>query len=666
MKLNYRKDIDGLRAIAIIGVLIFHTDLSLLRGGFVGVDVFFVISGYLIGSILLRELESTGRVDFASFWARRTRRLLPMALVVIGITLLVAYFTMSQLYLNSVAKDAVWGALYVINWTKLASSIQYFDDLGASGPLMHYWSLAIEEQFYLLMTIVFLSAIYWKSFFSKEVDSCPVSLIVKSVLILTVLSFVANLVSISIAQPISFFGTHSRFWQLGVGVLIAYSELKKVSPNNSVRFVSQAVGLGSLLFAYFSFSSDLSYPGLFAVLPTLGAAMVIFSGVNNDHRFKSIISKLLSARPMVFLGLLSYSMYLWHWPIFVFYQLHFSSWSLADVAYVMILTLILSFVGYKVIENPVRFSNYLATRVWVNIFSAFLLTLIVSGGSYYLIQIVDKDNFIALKNGSFVEVKSVKRDLPSLYRSDPRCHISQGAIDYPDCTFGAKTSHEKVMLFGDSHAAQWFPPLEEVALSREFKLVSRTKSACVSIDVRQWHVKWKRPYKECVEWRDKVLQEIDDIKPSLVVLANSSRVALIDNQNKPIVDRQRLTELAAAEQRVVDRILQSGAEVVLIHDTPWHEFDPLECLVEVKGDSPKCTSPVSSAIRDSSPWSTSVQKYGAKVRIVNLTDQFCDAERCYTANDKFVISRDKDHVTQKFSRHLASILEDRMFSDRTD
>jgi peptidoglycan/LPS O-acetylase OafA/YrhL len=658
-KLSYRPDIDGLRALAVLGVLFFHAKVTGFSGGFVGVDVFFVISGYLITSILIRELDATGHIDFVNFWARRTRRLLPSALLVIIVTLIASYYILSTPEFYYAVRDSIWAAIYLINWTKLISAVEYFDEGGEVGPFLHYWSLAVEEQFYIYLTLVFFVALalkrWFRYLFFRPITQTVIWLIVAS----GVFSFAANLYYISDAQPIAFFGTHSRIWQLALGAGVGLIERGGWAPGRLLRGGAAWGGLAAMLLSYVIFDAEFAYPGLYALLPSLGTALFILAGINAAQTLPLPL-RTSGTFVAVAVGKISYSLYLWHWPVFVLWRSHLDRWEMIDIVGALTLTFVLSIAGYFAVEKPIRFSQWLGLRPIRSVVGAAALSLVFVVVGLQIERTSTGQNIIILASGNIVQHESLRQDLPSIYRMEPSCHLSEVDTQYPDCVFGSADLDRKMFLFGDSHAAQWFPALEQFTARNGYRLFSRTKSACASIDIRQWHTRWKREYTECVEWRNKVLEEIEQVRPDIVVIGNSSRHAPIGDDGERLNGEARENDLIAAERRMIDRIRATGAEIVFMEETPWHGFDPPDCLVSNPRDEEACRTPIKEARSKRSPWSVTPRSSVPGIHVVDLTDQFCWDGYCYSTDGEFALHRDKHHVSLGYAEHLADTLASRL------
>jgi len=301
---RFRPDIEGLRGVAVLLVVLFHAWPELLGGGFIGVDVFFVISGFLITGLLYRELGATGRISFSGFYVRRIRRLFPAAALALAATFLLSAWILSPLALPRVTGDGVAAALSVANIRFALASGDYFTAVATPSPFLHYWSLSVEEQFYLV----------WPATLLVIAKLGGRRLLGPAILVITVVSLVLALATTEVAAGWAFYSLPTRAWQLAVGGLLAIVALERVQ----VRAVSGALaavgwlGLGGVLLAGLVFDELLAYPGWWALLPTLGAVLIIAGG---DRRGGP--GFLLETRPLRFLGRISYALYLWHWPLLV-------------------------------------------------------------------------------------------------------------------------------------------------------------------------------------------------------------------------------------------------------------------------------------------------------------------------------------------------------------
>lgn len=335
MMIRYRSEIDGLRALAILSVLFYHAGFGFIPGGFVGVDIFFVISGFLITSIILKETRE-GTFSYAGFYERRIRRLLPPVIPVIAFCFLFSFFLLNPDQFSSFVSSCYAIVLFVGNWFFL-SAVDYFGGPGDLTPLLHAWSLAVEEQFYFIFP-----------FFLVLLASRPKSIryvFCASVLLLS-LGYSVYLLSQGETEA-AFYNSFARFWELMIGAMLAVWNPSK--PNQVKADLCEVAGVSFIAYAFIFYNAQTIFPGLSALLPTVGAALLIYAAGNG--RF---ISKLLKSKPMVLVGLVSYSLYLWHWPIIVFTKLVKPGAGAILMVAGLVVSLILAILSYKLVERPFR------------------------------------------------------------------------------------------------------------------------------------------------------------------------------------------------------------------------------------------------------------------------------------------------------------------------
>ncbi len=347
-KEHFRPDIEGLRAVAVIAVLLFHVGLPAAAGGFIGVDVFYVISGFLITGLLLREGQATGKVDLLAFYARRMRRLLPAALVVIVVTLAASALVLSPLRLPEVAGDAAASALYVANFRFAIEATDYLS-LVAPSPLLHYWSLGVEEQFYLAWPLILLVTARLLS---------P-RLLGPALLLLAIGSFGLSLYWTETSPAWAFFSPVTRAWQLAAGALLAvgFLRLPRRLPRASAS-LAVAVGLVLIVAGVLAVSDETAYPGAWAVLPVVGAVLVILGGSAGP----TLPGRLLDNPPARYLGRISYSLYLWHWPILILVPIAVGNDDMTFRLALAGVAILVAAISTELIERPFRRAAFLAAR----------------------------------------------------------------------------------------------------------------------------------------------------------------------------------------------------------------------------------------------------------------------------------------------------------------
>ncbi|ECM4407769.1 acyltransferase [Salmonella enterica subsp. enterica serovar Give] len=430
--LKYRPDIDGLRAIAVLSVVIFHYFPSILPGGFVGVDIFFVISGYLITSIILKSASSNS-FSYVEFYKRRIIRIFPSLSIVLVSCLIIGWFYLFQDDYKSLGKHVFSGAYFISNLT-LWSESGYFDSQSYLKPLLHLWSLGIEEQFYILWPVVIL--LCFKSKYSKRniLLSCAAIFIV---------SYTISVSTMAYEGGANYYSPASRFWELMAGAIIA--SLRFMGIKTSVYKSMSLLGVIIITLSIALINEKMAFPGYIAIMPVIGASLVIASSGNNW-----IASKILSFKPIVFIGLISYPLYLWHWPVYLFYRSIFSgSPSTNELLILMALALVLAILTYYLLEKPLRHSEKRSI-------TTIILAVVVFGSGVFGIVTYSmngiKERSVNKSAGEYASVTNVYDyyKYGELLRGGI-CHsvllknaISNGCI---------KNSRNNIFIIGDSYAA---------------------------------------------------------------------------------------------------------------------------------------------------------------------------------------------------------------------
>ena len=447
--MKYRREIDGLRALAIVPVILFHAGLAGFSGGYVGVDVFFVISGYLITTILVTELNSK-TYSIVNFYERRARRILPALFVMLAVTLPIAYGLLNPADLRAYAKSLLGSVLFLANVTAYMQS-GYFDAASDIKPLMHLWSLAIEEQYYVFFPV--LLAFLWKFRQAK---------VMTVVALISAISLLIAEIKLNKDVSIAFFYLHSRAWELGVGALLALKLQASVKPrafeiSPTARQVLAFSGLAMIVYAIVSFDKSMRFPGVSALVPVSGALLVIAFATSETWA-----GRLLRARWMVGIGLVSYSAYLWHQPIFAFarYQSpnHLGQSVLIGLIF---LTVAIAYLSWRFVEAPFRSKAFMTRRYiailtfsGIVLFCAAAVLINVKQGfpERYPKEVASAFDPYKVKEGKFCDFKKVA-----------------GVDDLDFCEFGDAVSKINVVLYGDSHASSLLGDLHEEFKNKKIK-----------------------------------------------------------------------------------------------------------------------------------------------------------------------------------------------------
>jgi len=630
------RDLQGLRGLAVLLVVLYHAATPGLSGGYVGVDIFFVISGYLITGLLFQERQRTGTIDFPQFYGRRARRLLPAVSVTILVTLACSWFVFAPIEQRVIASSAFATTFYFSNVWFARASNNYFGDGAEGDPFLHTWSLAVEEQFYMVWpALLFLAA--------RNVTEDRVRLRLVRVLAATSAISLGTCVYLtSRNQPWAFFSMPTRMWEFGLGALslLLLPTGSQLRPRTSL--IMNWLGALLIVWAATRFDGNSTFPGYVALIPAIGACLLLGAGRATTPGF---LSRLLSRAPIVWLGDISYSWYLWHWPALVAARQFIGSERLA-APLAVIGSLALATVSYRLVENPIRRSPALTTRVWATLAGAAVLT--IAAGSVALLA------HHTAATEMMTPQQQVYSDVHDEGGPTGACNASFGQVDLPSCVFGDLRAPRTILLFGDSHAQHWFPAVERLAVETNARLVSLTKSLCPSVAVTVYLEARKRLYDECDSWRAAMLSRITALRPSLGGISNFKAMG-VDSAGGPI-------PLSPSDwQHGVDALLShlnaADIPVLVIHDTPYPGMDVPICLARAawRGASSACAFSREAARARSRATTVAEDQSVARhpdAFAMDFTDVICPSARCNTERDGYVLYRDESHLGARFSRSL--------------
>lgn len=652
--LPHRADIQGLRALAILLVVLAHAGVPLFSGGFVGVDVFFVLSGYLITGLLLREYEASQTIRFGGFFSRRLKRLLPSLLTMLCLVISVAPFMLTQYEIAAQSGSAGFAVTWTSNVFFALSDLDYFAELQARDLFLHTWSLGVEEQFYLIWPILLLATLKPLSRY------LPAGSFHKQLLIVLGLLFAGSLTLCwywAATEPRwSFYLMPSRIWQfsLGAGVFVWLNRHHDESTGSGMArplgIVCGALGLILIAGSAMLLHPNVVYPGFWALLPSLGAAMTIGAGHGNPERG---IGKMLGHPVLVWVGDRSYSLYLWHWPVLM---LGFAWGMHRHPLYTLVLvmmSLILAILSYRLVEQPFwkgRLSH--ATPCRTLLLSALAMLVVIVGSQSYLNPTLatdtaqPKERAIAgatAPNASIV--LKARSDLPALYAMD--CDTWYRDSSVSPCLYGDKKSPKTAVLFGDSVGTQWFSLLPEMYPEPEWRIVILTKSGCPMVDEDYYYERIKQTYTVCTEWRNGALDFLKSLKPEVVFLGSASGYPFSEGQ---------WTEGTA---RILERLTAAAKQVVVIPGTPHLSFDGPLCLERHRnsapgaaGDGDACREALASVqvVNVTGYLERAVQRF-PNARLLDLNDLVCPQGICAARDgDGRVVFRDDKHLTDSFVR----------------
>ena len=671
--------IQGLRGIAVALVLAYHLGSSLVPGGFVGVDVFFAISGFIIVSLLLREHEQTGSLRLVAFYARRARRLLPAASLVALATVVASYACLGFLAGNRIANDARWSSVFLANYHFYWAGTSYFNATDPTSPLLHYWSLGVEEQFYILVPSLVLVAGF--SVMATRRLNLRLSLGFAFV-ILGLASLTLSVLRSASAPTYAYFLPYTRAWELCAGALLALV-FPRVSVSRRLGLILSWLGLGLIAYAALGFNGSTSYPGLAALLPVMGALFVITAGKDSP---RIGVLRLLSSRPANFLGDRSYSLYLWSFPVVIL-----SSEALArrlshlEQALLLLPILVLATASYALVENPLRNSRWLRARTWRSLGLASLLI----GGVLSLSSLAialhpgpsapralspapPNTQALQLVLSSAAQMQRLPAHLaPPLSKLgtisesflDPAlsgaCLAPREAESAPACLSGDLRASGTVLLVGDSYAAMWSSAMSEVATAHHLRLVTLSKLACPP---------WASPGggdlshgdPHCAPWRLNTIARINALRPELVVVANARGDLRAPEYRRNVANLAGMNSFLRA-------IRPSGAKVAILGDSPvystgWTGSPPPDCLAQFADQLQRCSMTRSHVDHVNEQYRLMLEKAALTngASYIKVIDLICAQDRCPVVVAQRPVYFNRSHITSEFSRYLGPSLGERL------
>jgi peptidoglycan/LPS O-acetylase OafA/YrhL len=686
-KLRHRDDIQGLRAIAVLTVIASHAGVPFLPGGFVGVDVFFVISGFLISQLLFREVERSGRVSIPGFYARRARRILPAATLVTIATILASAIWLSAIDLVEVVKDSLWAVFFAANIHFAAVGTDYFAAEEPPSPLQHYWSLSVEEQFYLVWPALLLVLVM-----VARRRALPKRLVFGVLLVLTVASFVWSVVSTSSDPLAAYFSTPARAFELGLGALTALVASALATRWSSLaRGLVCGAGLVLILVACVAYDDQTAFPGWAAAVPVVGSALVLLAGAG-PQRAQPLPVRALGVLPMRVVGDWSYSLYLWHWPVLIIAQRRLD----ADLGFwrttlCVAVVFVLSALTYRFVEQPFRSPQRFPVRRALALYPAAVAVVAVAavGGHYYSeyasgalgdnppISLtnfgvkdpskfkLDKDETVALVQASVIAARhdmaipsKLEPDVLTVRDDEP----DVGACNYEKdsrelCPRGDPDADRSIVVFGNSHGRMWIPAFDAIGKDLGFRTYYFVKPNCSATLVTVGELVPGSPlWPECDEFRDWALDQIAALDPDLVVVASSGpNPALYDDEGNRI-PKEGIDD--AAREGYVDlftRLSTTAQRTVLLRDVPKSEELPDECLTKKGNDLGDCLfKPLAASVVDADLSVEAAEQTGTEV--VDPTKWICWDGACPTVIGDVLPYRDRGHLTTVYAASLSDEL----------
>ncbi|GAA3768309.1 acyltransferase family protein [Microbacterium kribbense] len=667
-----RADIQALRAIAVLLVVAYHFFPGTVPGGFIGVDVFFVISGFLITGHLLSKPPQSPRM-LADFWGRRIRRLLPASFLVLLATLVAMLLWAPQTIWSGISKEIAASALYVQNWFLAGQAVDYLAVDNAPSPVQHFWSLSVEEQFYLVWPVVVLIAIWLVRRHRRRTERQAVGV---AIFVIVVASLIASVV-ITITDPAAaYFVSWTRAWELGLGGLGACLfpwVQQRVGESHAARVVVAYVGLVMIAVAAFSFTGAMPFPSYTAALPVVGTALVLVAGIG-----RGALSPLrvMAWRPVQIVGDSSYSMYLWHWAALVMlpyalgHALHRNGKLIT-----IIVVFFLAWLTKVLVEDRLRGRRPLGVplrRSFLFAAVGMLAFVLAAGGVVGFVnmraaaaqsQLDTELNDPASCFGSRALVNAnactphgkslltdpvfAAADQPAPYKDG--CWVLGDFSDQKTCHYGSDLPDaKKVALVGNSHAGQWLPPLQQIAKKENWSITTYLISECYTVD-RPIQFPSAQKMKNCSDWNDKVITDVQHSGYDLVVFSNRTA--------QPMPGMTEAQTFAAAQEsytRVLDEWLRTGTPVLVLRDTPYATElrNVPDCVATHLKDLSACDG--TDARKQVDPLAAAAEAISApNLSVLDETSRICAKGTCYSVLGGVIVYFDRGHMSATFATSLA-------------
>jgi peptidoglycan/LPS O-acetylase OafA/YrhL len=674
--------VQALRALAVLLVVLYHFWPNRLSGGYVGVDVFFVISGFLITSHLYREVASTGRISLARFYARRARRLLPAAMLVLVTTAIASFLFLPVTRWAANAGDILASTFYVQNWQLAARAIDYSASADAASAVQHFWSLSVEEQFYLAwppLILVLLAIGRRLRGVRRE------TLLIGGILIATAVSLGYSVYATATDPAGAYFVTPTRIWELGAGAVLAMwradrPDLPTVRPAPAARIALRWIGLSAIAAAAVFLTAASPFPGYLALLPVLGTVAVIAAG---DTGIRDPLTAVVVLPPVQFLGNVSYSLYLWHWPLLVMAPFALAHPLPAAQKVVLLAACIaLAWLTKLWVEDSTQRRPLLGRPVAIGAFTAVAMLVVSSLAilQQYEVGVLDgaaRAHLAASQGnacfgagsrapgatgctdvfGAPVSLTPAHEDRP--WFPDPACTVSQTPVRVATCQFTSAPPTRTVALVGDSHAEHWRGALHRIARELNWKIVEVLKGGCPATSARVLRFDGKPMDTEaCHAWGQQASQIVAAEHPDYVFTSSWAAAMTFDGAggNPREAGIRGFTDTWANWEH-------TGATVFVLRDVPsTGGRDIPECLVTHPGEPAACSSPRAQALAPDALTEAAARMHSSRVRLIDLSDFFCDHTTCYAAVGGAIVYWDHDHMSAQFGRSLAPFLLDRIGS----
>ena len=664
---HFRPDIQALRTVAVALVVVFHFWPRILTGGFIGVDVFFVISGFLITSHILRDVERN-QFSVARFWARRVRRLLPASFTVVAATIVTIAVVVPKALWSQWLSECIASIFYFENWVLAANAVDYLALSNSASPTQHFWSLSVEEQFYIIWPLLIALALLIARKLGAKAKRISLLMTLLSV---TAASLVFGILDTSNEAAVAYFSTPVRAWEFGIGSLVAFLPAVK---DKAWSRITAILGFALIIIAGSLFTTKIDFPGSAALLPVLATAAVIWVGANGG-----VLGKILEFRPVQFIGDHSYSIYLWHWPLLILapYALHSQHLSLRVKCALIAATIVLAYLSVKFIERPFM-SSGLKPKLRPRAVFAILavVSTLLAGSAYAVMQVAAKpisDNLntanqlanqlpkcfgaLALQSSAAPCVnKSLQGLYPSLdaAASDSFYAKANCALPLADewkpkkCSLGIASAKIRIALVGDSHIAHYSGAFDRLGKIHGWAVDIYSKGRCAFTDAV--NVKNLELSPSCKKFIPAVEAKVLAGHYDLIV---TSRASI--NEAAAVVGAQQERQSQIGLVSMWSKFTSLGIPVIVIKDSPRPIANVLRCLGLKSIDA--CSISAKKAFKFDPQVGAVAMGHDPLITLVNLDRLFCVDSICKPVIGHVVVYKDFNHLTNTYSKSLSPFIE---------
>lgn len=628
---------------AVLLVVGCHCGIAWCAGGFVGVDIFFVLSGYLITGLLAEEYRATSRIDLPRFFARRARRLLPSGALVLLVTVLAAAAISTPQEIAFTGRAALATGLYVSNVFFDRSAADYFAPNVQGNPLLHTWSLGLEEQFYLVWPLLILSAIRGRQRMRRSIWILGA---------LTAASYLFCVAATRLASTVAFYELPARAWEFAAGGLLTFVPLSRAPAAMRRAAAGGIAGMLLIIGTAVVLRGGAGFPGWIALFPVAGTLATLFAGANAPQRG---VSAALSAAPLQFLGARSYSWYLWHWPVLVFAGALFSDFTVGGKLAAASAALLAATFSFRLVERPIRINPYLNARSGLSLGIAGGVTLLTLAASWSLI-IYGREQLTL--DRKFQSIAAATTDSGEISKD---CWSEGQSSDVKVCEFGTAGALYSLVLFGDSHAWQWVNPMRTAANLEGWRLITVLKPGCAASDINPHHLSASAD--ACKPWRSRAIEKMIAMHPAAIVMASYNGATI---RADPATETPMSTEeIRLGTRRTLENLKPADVPIVVLRDTPLPPFNIPVCVARALGRPQavaSCDFDASVAMNEAAFAAERSAADGlTNVFFLDMNDLICPGTSCPARQHEVIVYRDENHLTGTFAEMLAPVVRTRLF-----